>query len=98
MKNEKLQNETITQMVMLPREKYEKLNSMVEEIYGRLCENNDHCPPKVINGYISEKDAKEMTGRKTTWFWERRKSGKLPHKKLGATVYYKMDDLELLFD
>ena len=48
--------------------------------------------PTSVNDYISERDAKKLLARGTTWFWEQRKMG-LPFFKLGAEVYYKRSDL-----
>ena len=48
--------------------------------------------PLTVNDYVSERDAKEMLKRGTTWFWEKRNQG-LPFFKLGAEVYYKRSDL-----
>jgi hypothetical protein len=48
--------------------------------------------PLTVNDYVSERDAKEMLKRGTTWFWEKRNQG-LPWFKLGAEVYYKKSDL-----
>ena len=39
--------------------------------------------PTSVNDYISERDAKKLLARGTTWFWEQRKMG-LPFFKLGA--------------
>ena len=51
-----------------------------------------------INGYITEKQAKEILKKRTTWFWDQRKKGILPYKKLGATVYYKEEDIYKLLE
>lgn len=48
--------------------------------------------PTSVNDYISERDAKKLLARGTTWFWEQRKMG-LPFFKLGAEVYYMKIDL-----
>ena len=48
--------------------------------------------PTSVNDYISERDAKKLLARGTTWFWEQRKMG-LPFFKLGAEVYYLRSDL-----
>ena len=48
--------------------------------------------PLTVNDYVSERDAKKMLKRGTTWFWEKRNQG-LPWFKLGAEVYYKKSDL-----
>jgi hypothetical protein len=42
----------------------------------------------IIGDYISEKEAKKILGRKTTWFWNLRKNGKLPYSKVGNKVFY----------
>jgi len=51
--------------------------------------------PLSVDDYISEREAKKMLTRGTTWFWEQRKKG-LPFFKLGAEVYYKKLDLLIL--
>jgi hypothetical protein len=48
--------------------------------------------PLTVDDYVSERDAKKMLKRGTTWFWEKRNQG-LPWFKLGAEVYYKKSDL-----
>ena len=52
--------------------------------------------PLTVDDYVSERDAKKMLQRGTTWFWEKRNQG-LPWFKLGAEVYYKRSDLLSLF-
>ena len=52
--------------------------------------------PLTVNDYVSERDAKEMLKRGTTWFWEKRNQG-LPWFRLGVEVYYKRSDLLTLF-
>jgi hypothetical protein len=51
--------------------------------------------PLSVDDYISEREAKKLLTRGTTWFWEQRKKG-LPFFKLGAEVYYKKSDLLIL--
>ncbi len=57
-----------------------------------------HPEVNTINGYITEKQAKEILNKRTTWFWDQRKKGILPYKKLGATVYYKEEVIYKLFE
>jgi uncharacterized protein YjcR len=52
--------------------------------------------PLTVNDYVSERDAKKLLKRGTTWFWEKRNQG-LPSFKLGAEVYYMRSDLLTLF-
>ena len=49
--------------------------------------------PKSIDDYVSELEAKQLLGRGTTWFWERRRPGELPYTRLGVQVYYLRKDL-----
>jgi hypothetical protein len=49
-----------------------------------------------LNGYISEKEAMLIVRKKTTWFWQKRKSGKLSFKKIGNSIYYAIDDINSL--
>ncbi len=50
-----------------------------------------------LSGYVTEDEAKKMLGRKTTWFWNLRKSGKLTFSKIGSKIYYnKLEIAKLL--
>jgi hypothetical protein len=51
-----------------------------------------------IGGYITEKEAGRILGKKTTWFWNLRNEGILPYTKVGSTVYYDKEDLKKLLD
>lgn len=63
-----------------------KLNSVTSDVLS-----------KPVGDYISEAEAKKLLNKKTTWFWNMRKSELLPFSKIGNTVYYKKQDiLELL--
>jgi hypothetical protein len=41
-----------------------------------------------IGDYITEKEAKIILGRNTTWFWNLRKNGQLQYSKIGNKVFY----------
>lgn len=47
----------------------------------------------VLDDFITEEKAREMIGRGTTWFWNKRKSGELPGKKAAGRWYYKVTDI-----
>src|SRR5215212_2648983 len=54
------------------------------------------CGNTVANGigdYISEKEAKDLLGRKTTWFWKMRSSGRLAFSKVGNKTFYLRQDI-----
>jgi hypothetical protein len=81
-------------MVILPAEDYEELkesSKLTREIYNLLVGSSSQ--NAALKEYISEKEAKKLLGKGTTWFWNQRNSGKLAFKKLGATVYYKSSDI-----
>jgi hypothetical protein len=74
-----------------------------EEILDSLVANQDRIleilnakKEASLNGFITEKDAIAIVNKKTTWFWQLRKTGQLPFKKIGQTIYYSMDDINAL--
>ncbi len=83
-------------MVILPVEDYEETRKLIEEIHSHLFSSINK--REVLNEYISEKDAIKEFERKTTWFWNQRKSGRLPFKKLGSKVFYLKTDLHNLLN
>lgn len=51
-----------------------------------------------IGDYITEGEAKKLLGRKTTWFWQMRTSGRLPFAKVGNKVFYQKSDIIKLLE
>lgn len=49
-----------------------------------------------LNGFITERQAMELLNKKVTWFWQMRKTGQIPYKKIGRTIYYSRDDISSL--
>lgn len=49
-----------------------------------------------LGQYVTEEQAKKLLGRKTTWFWNLRKSRKLSFRKIGSKTYYHRTDIEAL--
>jgi len=84
------------QFVMVQTEDLEAMSKMIKEMHQHLLEKQSS--PKLLNEYISEGDAKKEFGRKTTWFWTQRRSGRLSPKRLGNRIYYLKADLLKLFD
>ncbi|MBT3802350.1 MAG: hypothetical protein HOD63_07990 [Bacteroidetes bacterium] len=39
-----------------------------------------------------------MLGKGTTWFWQKRRDGELNFRKVGNKIYYKLSDIEKLFE
>jgi len=48
--------------------------------------------------FITEKEAKEIFKRKSTWFWQMRKAGILPFSKVGKSTYYSIKDLNAVLE
>ena len=51
-----------------------------------------------IEGFISEEQAKDLIGKKTTWFYYKRKQGYLPYYRVGQKIFYKQSDLLKLIE
>ena len=69
-------------------------NTQLSRILKKLKDIEDKLnKPRSIDDYVSELEAKQLLGRGTTWFWERRRSGELPYTRLGVQVYYLRKDL-----
>lgn len=57
------------------------------EAKGRKVDEED------LGDYVTEETARKLFGRKTTWLWQMRKSGRLPYSKVGNKVYYMRSEL-----
>src|SRR5437868_812360 len=81
--------------LIVPRRWLQSISESQSKILSLLERGNT-----VANGigdYISEKEAKNLLGRKTTWFWKMRSSGRLAFSKVGnKTFYLKQDIINLL--
>lgn len=51
-----------------------------------------------LGDYITEKQAKELLKKKSTWFWSMRKTGQLKFSKIGKAIYYSKSDIMKLFE
>ncbi len=85
------------QFYLIPGPLLRQLIEGQAEILSRLNAAGVSADSKNLGEYISETEAKKLLNKKTTWFWNMRKSELLPFSKIGNTVYYKKQDiLELL--
>ena len=75
---------------------FQEVLERLERIEKHL--QNTSTSSETIGGYVSEKEACKILGKKTTWFWKLRKEGTLPFTKVGNTVYYHKEDLKRLLD
>jgi len=72
--------------VLVPQEVLANLIDGQERILKAL--TNQSKETETIGDYIPESQAKRLLGRKTTWFWNLRKSGKLTFSKVGNKIFY----------
>lgn len=79
-----------TSLVLIPEKEFKQLKEIQEKILSRL--NEIQLKPEFEN-YLTEKQASELIGKKTTWFWQMRNEGKLPFSKIGKKTFYKKEDL-----
>lgn len=80
-----------TNLVVVPAQLVDDVKQLINELQSQKNANVEN--GSVLGEFISEKDAKVILDRKTTWFYEQRRSGRLPYSKVGSKVYYKKDDL-----
>jgi hypothetical protein len=82
--------------LLVPQEDVEEIRNTLRDIKGQLSGNKNKV--KVLGDYISEKEAQELLNRKTTWFWQKRKSGELSGKKAGNQWFYRKEDIISFID
>ena len=78
--------------IVLSREEYEEIFNMLKSIKNSLDTKKKKVEP--FNGFVSQSEAEECLGRKSTWFWHQVKMGRLNVKKIGRRNYYSIEDLE----
>ena len=83
--------DTLPKFAIVPYEKLDELFNKVDMLTQNM--KNTHSDSKGLGDYISEKEAKELLQKGTTWFWNKRQSKELSAKKAGNTLYYKRSDI-----
>ena len=68
-------------------EKQDKILTLLQE--GNLYKHNE---------FITESQAKEILQKKSTWFWQMRKNGMLPFRKIGKSIYYSKTEINQLLE
>jgi hypothetical protein len=77
--------------VMIGESQFSEIIQSLEELKAKFGD-------KIDNDYITEKEARTIFQRKSTWFWQMRKEGKLPFSKIGKTIYYSKAEIKNLFE
>ena len=83
-------------LVLVPVQLVDEIKQLLSEIRGT--QYSDTTTDSILGEFISEKEARKLLGRKTTWFYEQRRSGRLPYSKVGSKVFYKREDLVSLLN
>jgi hypothetical protein len=78
----------IKTLAIVPHEFLEEIKDALLKLLKLTDKEKDQLPD-----ILSEKEAQKLLGRKTTWFFDMRKTGRLPYSKLGSKVFYKKEDL-----
>ena len=83
-------NEQFPKFVIVPYEKLDELLHKVDTLTESI--SSMKMDKGVLGDYISEKEAREILSKATTWFWNKRQSGELTGRKAGNKWYYKRSD------
>lgn len=78
--------------IMIPEKEIKEIKESQSLILKKLNLIEGNKKPEFDN-YLTEKQASELIGKKTTWFWQMRTEGKLPYSKIGKKTFYKKEDL-----
>ena len=79
---------------IVPDSFLEKLNEKQDQIID-LLKSTEHLNQ---NEFLTEKAARELLQKKTTWFWQMRKDGLLPFRKIGKSIYYSKKEINQLLE
>jgi hypothetical protein len=77
----------------------EKLRKLFKELLTEHFSNSKKTDPQTeLGDYLEEKQAIQLIGRKTTWFYNMRQAGLLPYSKVGSKTFYCKSDLIKLLE
>jgi len=85
-----------TNLVVVPAQLVDEIKQLLNEI--KLNQSSQKEVNTSLGEFISEKEARKILDRKTTWFYEQRRSGRLPYSKVGSKVYYRLIDIHKLLE
>jgi hypothetical protein len=80
--------------VLVPEAWLEQLDEKLNALMHRAPEKVS----KALGEWISEEDAKQLLGRETTWFYNKRKTGELEYTKAGRKTYYSLASINRLLE
>lgn len=79
---------------IVPDSFLEKLNEKQDQIINLLKTTESENQ----NEFLTEKEARGILQKKTTWFWQMRKNGVLPFRKIGKSIYYSKKEINQLLE
>ena len=94
MKHNKPQENQETGLFLIPNHRLQAIEEAQAEILAIL-KGKDSLTIEALN-YVDEKKAIQLVGKRATWFWQMRTSGKLKYTKVGSKVFYSLDELKRL--
>ena len=87
----------LTKYAFVPYSQMDELLEKVEKLVSVISNSNQQSN-SAIGDYITEKEAKAILNKGTTWFWNKRKLGLLKGRKAGNIWYYKKSDILKLIE
>ena len=84
------------QFAFVPYDKMEELLQKINTISDAVMNNKPERGG--LGDYITEKEAKVILSKGTTWFWNKRQSGELTGRKAGNNWYYKRSDILMFIE
>lgn len=81
-------------LTMVSEEFLEQIKEKQDKILSLLNDGRQ----VIQNEFITESQAKEILQKKSTWFWQMRKTGILPFRKIGKSIYYSKNEINQLLE
>lgn len=80
------------QYAFVPYDKMDELMGKIEKLTAAF-NAGKNIDNSVLGDYISEKEAKNLLSKGTTWFWNKRRTGELKGNKAGNQWYYNKKEI-----
>ena len=80
--------------MMMPEEVVEEFRQLAKDCKKIIATFKNQGQPDSFGDWIPESEAQRMLGRKTTWFYNKRKSKELTGKKRGGRWWYSKAEIQ----
>ncbi|MBT3301983.1 MAG: helix-turn-helix domain-containing protein [Bacteroidetes bacterium] len=90
-----MSNQTFT---FLPQDVVDELLELAQNLRIVLPKLQEGSTSSKLGDWIPEEEAKKLLGRKTTWFYNKRKSGELDGRKRGNKWWYRLSDIQAFIE